>query len=381
MRHTLAWLQLVAEKRRFLAALAGIAFAVMLQLVQFGFRDAMFESATTLHDRLVADLILTSPLYENVVAPGTVPRPRLHQALGVAGVASVQPVSLGAAPFKHPETGREKVIIVIGFDPDHAALDIRSVIEHAQLLKVPDVAIYDALSRPEFGPIVDLVRRTGAVATEVAGRRTTIRGLFELGVSFAGNGHLIVSDATFRTLFNRSDGVFEFGLVRLHPGADVAATQAALADRLPDDVRVLTHAELRAIEQDFWNSNTPVGFIFLIASFVGLLVGSVIVYQILYTDVSDHLAEYATLKAMGYPDSYLNVVVLEQALILSVAGFPIGFGLAQILYVIARDATHLPLFMTMSRAAIVLGLTVLMCCLSALLALRRLRAADPAEVF
>jgi putative ABC transport system permease protein len=377
----LAWLQLVAEKRRLAAALAGIAFAVMLQLMQFGFRDAMFDSATTLHDRLVADLILTSTLYENVVAPGTVTERRLYQALGVAGVESVRPVHLGAAPFKNPQTGRDKVILVIGLNPDHATLDIPSVIERAHLAKIPDVALYDALSRPEFGPIVERLGEAGAVTTEVAGRRTTIRGLFELGVSFAGNGHLIVGDTTFRRLFNRSDGVFEFGLIRLQPGTDVAAAQAALVERLPGDVKVLTHAELRALERDFWNTNTPVGFIFLIASFIGLLVGSVIVYQILYTDVSDHLAEYATLKAMGYSDRYLNLVVIEQALILSIAGFPIGFLLAQLLYVVARDATHLPIVMTVPRAAIVFAMTVFMCCLSASVAIRKLRSADPAEVF
>lgn len=381
MTSRLAWLQLVAERRRLLAALAGIAFAVMLQLMQFGFRDAMFESATMLHDRLIADLVLTSPLYENITAPGTISERRLYQALGVDGVASVQPVYLGAALFTNPATGRHKGIIVIGFEPDRPALDIPSVIDTAPLLKVPDVAIFDALSRPEFGPVVEGLDAGGEVVTEVAGRRTTIRGRFELGVSFAGNGHIIVSDATFRRLLGPPEGTLQFGLVRLTAGADVAAVQAALAARLPHDVAVLSPAELRALERDFWNRNTPVGFIFLIASFIGLLVGAVIVYQILYTDVSDHLPEYATLKAMGYSDRFLYGVVLQQALILSIAGFPIGFLLAQALYVLARGATHLPIVMTTPRAAIVLGLTVLMCGLAAILAIRRLRSADPAEVF
>ena len=381
MHHKLAWLQLLSEKRRLFAALAGIAFAVMLQLMQFGFRDAMFDSATVLHDHMVADLILTSSLYENEVSAGTLTRRRLYQALGIPGVESVAPLYLGGAPFKNPETGRDKLILVIAFDPNEHVLDIPSVIENAQAIKVPDVAIYDALSRPEFGRIVDLFQQNKTLTTEVSGRRTQITGLFELGVSFAGNGHLIVSDATFRKLFNRPDTVCEFGLIRLKPGSDVAAVQAELIRTLPGDVKVLTHEQIRSVERAFWNANTPIGFIFLVASFVGFLVGAVIVYQILYTDVSDHLAEYATLKAMGYTDHYLNVIVLEEAVILSVAGFPIGYVLAVLLYGVARDATHLPVFMTAARAATVFGMTILMCCLSALVALLKLRAADPAEVF
>jgi DevC protein len=381
VHHKLAWLQLISEKRRLCAALAGIAFAVLLQLLNFGFRDAMFDGATVLHDRMNGDLILISSLYENEVSAGTLTRRRLYQALGVPGVASVAPVYLAGAPFKNPETGRDKLILVIGFDPMERVLDIPSVNQNADRIKVPDVAIYDALSRPEFGRVVELLNEKKTLTTEVAGRRTTIAGLFELGVSFAGNGHMIVSDATFRKLFNRTDTVCEFGLVRLAPGADVAGVQADLIRTLPADVKVLTHEQMRAIERAFWNANTPVGFTFLAASFIGVFVGSVIVYLILYTDVSDHLAEYATLKAMGYTDNYLNVIVIEEAVILSVAGFPVGLGLALLVYSLARDATHLPLFMTSSRAAIVFGMTILMCCVSGVVALLKLRTADPAEVF
>lgn len=381
MLHSLAWYQLVSEKRRLLAALAGIGFAVMLQLLQFGFRDALFESATVLHDRLAADLVLTSSLYENEVAPGSVTRRRLYEALGVAGVEAVVPVSMGVTAFKNPETGFDKRIITVGFDPDQRALNIPSVNDNVALLKMPDTALFDALSRPEFGPIVEQFNANKSVTTEVNARRTKIVGLFELGVSFAGNGHLIVSDTTYRKMFGRSESLFELGLIRVKPGSDVAAIQAELVRRLPHDVKVLTLPEMRDLEQGFWRTNTPIGFIFLIGAMVGLMVGAVIVYQILYTDVSDHLGEYATLKAMGYADRFLNIVVLEEALILSVAGFPIGFGLAQVLYMLARNATHLPIFMTVGRASMVFALTIVMCALSGMIAIRKLQSADPAEVF
>jgi putative ABC transport system permease protein len=381
MLHKLAWLQLVSEKRRLAAALAGIAFAVALQLAQLGFRDGLFESAILFHKHLIADLIMTSWQYENEVAPGSFSRRRLYQALGTPGVESVAALSLAPAQFKNIETGKEKVIVAVGFQPDQAVLDIPGVAEQAQLLKVPDVALFDALSRPEFGPIVGLFRQHQLVIAQISGRRTRITGLFDLGVSFAGNGHLLISDTTFRKMFNRDEGLFEYGLIRVAPGSDLLAIQADLIRQLPIDVRVRTRDELFAVEKAFWNDNTPIGFIVLLGAAVGVLVGVVIVYQILYTDVNDHLAEYATMKAMGYSDRHLYLVVLEEALILSVFGFPIGLGLAWLAYSATRAATHLPIDMTLQRASIVFGLTVVMCALSGMIAVRKLKSADPAEVF
>ena len=125
--------------------------------------------------------------------------------------------------FKNPETGRDSGIVVIGFDPSKHAIDIPGVIEQAHLLKVPDVALFDALSQPEFGPIPELLRQhDGVVYTQISGRRTKIAGVFELGTSFAGNGHMVVSDQTFRNQFHRAEGIFEFGLIRLKPGSDAA---------------------------------------------------------------------------------------------------------------------------------------------------------------
>ena len=55
-----------------------------------------------------------------------------------------------------------------------------------------------------------------------------------------------------------------------------------------------------------------------------MLVGLVIVYQVLSTDVADHLREYATFKAMGYPHRFFLGIVFEEALILGVIGFVPG---------------------------------------------------------
>lgn len=381
MLHKLAWYQLISEKRRLLAALAGIAFAVLLQLMQFGFRDALFTSATVFHSRLRGELVITSTQYEYVLATGGVTRRRLSQALGVRGVEAVAPVHIGVAPFKNIATLEDRRIFIVAFNPDDAVLNDRAITANLDRVRIPDVALFDEGGRPDFGPVAERVRQNHEVTTEVGGRRTKINGLFQLGVSFAANGHLIMSDTSFRRMFNRPDGVFEFGLVRLVPGTDIAEAKAELERQLPPDVRVMTRQQFVDLEQSFWDKSSPIGFIFLMGTFIGLLVGAVIVYQILYTDVSDHLGEYATLKAMGYSDRHFYYVVLEEALILSVAGFPFGFAFALLLYAVARHATHLPILMTTPRAALVFALTIGMCAASGIMATRKLRAADPAEVF
>lgn len=147
------------------------------------------------------------------------------------------------------------------------------------------------------------------------------------------------------------------------------------------DVRVLTRDQFADNERAYWLRNSPVGFIFNLGTFMGLIVGAVIVYQILYSDVADHLSEYATLKAMGFSDMRLLLIVIQQALILTVLGFVPGLTIAQTLYILTFRATMLPIEMTLGRALLVLGLTTAMCCGSAALAVRKLRSADPAEIF
>jgi putative ABC transport system permease protein len=146
-------------------------------------------------------------------------------------------------------------------------------------------------------------------------------------------------------------------------------------------VVVLTRDELMGREKTYWATHTPIGFVFRLGLFMGLIVGSVVVYQILYNDVTQHLDEYATLKAMGYPDRFLFQIVLQESLILSMLGFIPGVVLSQAVYSIAHWATLLPLQLDPTRVAVVYVLNLVMCIFSGLLATRRLRRADPAEIF
>jgi putative ABC transport system permease protein len=381
MIRSLAWQQLTFGKMRLLAAVAGITFAVVLEMQQLAFRDALYTSATYVHDRLRGDLIVTSPEYEYLVAPGTFPRRRLYELQRLEVVESVAGVFVGLLPFKDPVTRQDHQALLIGFNPDDGIFEPGSLPGDFRQMKAQDTILLDARSRRQFQPFVDRIRKEQVVVTEVAGQRIDFTGLFELGAAFTGQAFMMASDDTFRHLLGHPESRVEIGLVRLKPGSDVERVRAALATDLPPDVKVMNRREFADMEIDYWSRNSPIGFIFGLGVFVGLAVGAVIVYQILFADVTDHLPQYATLKAMGYTDRALAMVVMQEAVILSTLGFPIGLLISQVLYLIGRQATALPLVMTVPRAALVFVLTLAMCVASGMLALRKLRSADPADAF
>ena len=378
----LAWLQLRRQKVRLVVAVAGVGFAVVLMFMQIGFQDALFRSSVNVHQSLRADLVLTDPTYTFVARPTMFSRRRLYQALAVEGVASVTPVYANIASWKEPTTGRTRAIFALGVEPDGGALDVPVDDGAWAQLRLPDVVLYDRSSRPEFGPVPALFQAEGPVATEVNHRRIAVQGLFQLGTSFGVDGTILTSDLNFRRLFpDRPAGAIVFGLIRLVPGADPERVRAAVAAALPPDVRVLTKADLIRREVAYWATATPIGFVFAFGVAMGLVVGMIIVYQILFADISDHFAEYATLKAMGYSNGYLAGLVVAEATLLAAIGFVPAVALCVELFDLSRKATMLPMAVSPVRALQVLGLTLVMCWGSGLIAIRKLRTADPASVF
>jgi putative ABC transport system permease protein len=383
MTGALAWRQLFHERLRLLAAIAGIAFAVILMMVQLGFEDALYESATLHYDHMTADIVLLSPQYEAIMYNNSgFPARRLDQAYAVDGVASTLAMYGSFVAWKNPWTHKERTMYMFGFRPVPGYFDLGAIRDPGPLLRTGDNVLFDVRSRKEYGDVPSAFRAGKRVVTEMVGHRVEVAGLFSAGTSFGIDGAVVLSDASFfRLLPGRSPEVVNFGLIKVKPGFDPERVRARLAKALPNDVRVLTHSQLDDAERAFWSSNTPIGFIFALGVFLGLVVGIIIVYQILYTDVTDHMQEYATLKAMGYKDSFLFAIIIQESVILSAFGYIPGFFISLLLYSIARDATFLPLRMTPERGIVVYLLTVGMCVLSGALALRRLRRADPAEIF
>ncbi|MEZ2303681.1 MAG: ABC transporter permease DevC [Microcoleus sp.] len=381
-RTSLGWLQLSHDKGRMVVAVAGIAFADVLMFMQLGFQNALFSSNTRVHQNLQTDIVLIHPQARNLINLSSFPRRRLYQAMNVPGVKSAEPLYVKIGNWKNPETRRETSIMVVGFNPDRPAFDLPEVNQNLNSIKLPDTVLFDRASRGDYQAAIAQINQGKPVKTEVDRRTINISGLFTIGASFAADGILMTSDQNYLRLFPRQNATsVNAGLIQLQPGADPVEVQQVLKAYLPQDVKVLTKQEFIEFEKSYWANNTAIGFIFNLGVAMGFIVGVIIVYQVLSTDVSDHMAEYATFKAMGYRNIYLLGIVFEEAIILSVLGFLPGVGVSIGLYHLTRNATNLPLYMTIGRALAVLILNMVMCSISGTIATRKLQAADPADIF
>jgi putative ABC transport system permease protein len=377
----LAWRQLRSEKARLASAIAGVMFACVLVFMQLGFRSALFDSATALIGAMRGDIFLMHPTTTASFRPEPLPRVRAYQALALPEVERAVPVYLAQATWRNPENGSRRAIQLIGVDTDAGVLDFPGLAPLVEALKRPDTVAFDARSRPEFGAIARLLAE-GPLSVEVGQRDVDVVGLVEIGPSFGADGNLVLSEVNFRRLVKeRQPSAVDLVAIRLRPGADIADVQRRLVQILPPDVMVLTQAQLLAHERAYWEDATPIGFIFAFGSLMGLVVGMVIVYQILFSDIAGHLKEYATLKAMGYSNFYLSRVVLGAALILAVTGFIPGLIASTLLYDVIGAATFLPLAMDATRATNVFLMIFTMCAVAGLLAMRKLRDANPADMF
>ena len=378
----LAWRQLRSDRARLLSALAGVMFACVLVFMQLGFRAALFDSATALLSNMRGELFLMNPLTTASFRPEPIPRVRAHQTLAVPEVAQAVPVYMAQATWRHPVNGSRRAIQLIGFDMEGGAMQFEGLDPLVPALRQPDTIGFDMRSRPEFGPTAALFNERGPFEVQVGNRMMTVVGLVSIGPSFGADGNIVTSEVNFRRMVReRQPSNTDLVAIRLAPGADVAAVQARLRELLPPDVVVLTHQELVAHDRRYWEEATPIGFIFAFGSLMGLIVGMVIVYQILFSDIANHLREYATLKAIGYSNLYLARVVMAAALILAVLGFIPGAIASSLLYDVVGGATFLPLGMEPARATLVFGLIFAMCAIAGLLAMRKLRDASPADMF
>ena len=383
----LAWRQLMKEKTRLVVAVAGITFADMLIFIQMGFESALFDAAVQPHRNLQADLVLINPQFQTLFSVKSFSRERLYQALSYNGVKSVSSIYISTGQWRNPVTRMDRAILVWGVDPTTPGLKFPEVEAKKDYLKQLNQVLFDEASRPEYGEIGKTFRETGKFNAELSGKNVSIKGLFQNGASFAADGNVVVSDSTFLQLFpTRKADQIEVGLITLQPGADIEKVREQLQIGLNPDpqkpfVEVGTPETFAQKERTYWANGTGIGFIFSLGVIVGFIVGIVIVYQILYSDVSDHLPEYATLKAMGYTDNYLLRVLLQEALLLAALGYLPAFLLSFGLYQLTFAATLLPIYMKVDRAINVFILTVIMCTISGTIAMRKLRSADPADIF
>lgn len=381
-RLPIGWLQLAHNKIRLAAALAGVAFADILILMQLGFLGALTESIRFPYRQMNADILLSASDMNTLADGSPLPRQRMYEALAVPGVLAATPLYYAKIDWKQPD-GTIRTLDTFGIDPTQPTFKTAGILAGLDQLKLPDVALIDAKTRNVPKLLFADIAVGKPFTFEARGRTLTVSGTFDIGGGFTADGYLVVSDQTFLKLFpQRVAGAPNHVLLRLDAGVDRNAVIAELRQQLPAyDTVAQTLDETMAKDVAFQTTQKPVGLVFGFGVVIGIIVGCIIVYQVLSTDVADHIREYATFKAIGYPQRFFLGIVFEEALILAVFGFIPGLLVAFGLYFLVAGATGLPLAMAASRALAVLFGTVAMCALSGAIATRRLAKANPADLF
>lgn len=385
MRTPLALLNLLNNRLRTAVAVAGVAFAVLLLFMQLGFLCAVRKSGTQIFDELDFDILLKSEDYLFFTDPRSFPKSRLSAAASHPDVLWARPFYTASNRWMNPKQGDRRVILVLGADPNQPVFaneDIQGKI--TRHLTSERFILMDTQSRREFGP-VDGVRYGPDDLnqfSELGDRRVQIKGLYSLGAGLASYGSVLINDEGFSQVipgFSRSD--VSLGIVKTRPGADADQVVEELRKQLPDDVLVETRHRTLEHEKYIWTGETPAGIIFLAGTLMGAVVGAAIVYQVLSSDIRNRIKEFATLRAMGYGDLFLSGVVMQQATILAVAGYIVGFFLSLVLYEVVGKYALMPIAMYWQVALSVFVLTLFMCLFSGLIALRKVWTADPASLF
>jgi len=378
----LAWRQLTHHKMKLAVASAGVVVAVMLMLVQLGIRQGAMDNSVALTRRVTADLVVVSPRTKSIFQSAAFPRRLLFRLPAHPDVVRVQEMYLAQGRWRNPWTFQENPISIYGIPGERTLMRLPGYTDRADELRLRDHVIFDGRSRTTYGPVVETLKRDGSFETEVNQRRIKIFGSIDVGISITADGNLYMTPENFLRLFpDRESGAVDLGLIELKPGTDPIALCRELEPYLGNEARIMTRDALITAEENFLRENAPIDFIFGMGAAVGFFIGFVVVYQILYTEVTNHLPQFATLKAMGFTDGFLLRVVLSQAFILCILGYIPGFFLALWLYEVATKAIQMQFSMTFGRAIMVWSLTLVMCGLSAAVAVRKAQSADPADVF
>lgn len=383
----IAWLQLKYQKAQTIAALVGIAFITILLFMQIGFRAGFLGTLVDVPNLLRGDLVMLDSSAVSVLRPPAFSQHRLYQALAYDEVDNISPV-YNASVAMRDNQGKPRLmrkIQVFGFPLAHPPFEIGAVDTQLEKLKRTKVFLLDEKSRPEFRSLIDQVATEGKRQIEIraAGNQTRIslEGIFPLGANTSANSHMMTSDTTFFQVFGRDRGQINIGLIYLKPDTDVGAFVEKIRNDLPDDVMVLDKRELISDEEYFYEFKTPIGAIFRFGLGAAIVVGIVILYQILFQLITKYLRDYATLKAIGFSHQMLRSIVLREALILAVMGFLPGFAISLYMYDLLTQVTSLRFTMTSEVAVSVLVAICMICLISAMLAIRKLREADPADLF
>lgn len=404
-KQSLPWLQLSHRKLRLTIALMGVAFSNILIFTQLGLRALLFDGIKLVPNQLEGDLFLVSA-YSATIDGSSIPKIYLNRTSAIAEVAKVAPLYIREAEWVDPvelqkANQRQKIelkpqdiaqqqtqeelfpntVKILAVNPIERVFQSSEINRQLVKLKAPNTILFDRLSQEKLGAITEIYTKQQQVTTVMSNKRIRVVGLFSLGSTMFDNGHVVMSDWNYSRRHGQSSlDTFSVGIITLKPNIAPLVAQNSIRYNLPQDVKVMTREEMIAAEQAY-RASLPNGKVLNFGAAMGFIIGTVIVYQILYTDVSDRLEEYATLKAIGYSDISLLVVVLQEAIILGILGFIPGSLSSFGVYTLLTELTKIPLAMRPEIVVRVFCLTLIMCGIAGTIAMNKLRSADPADIF
>ncbi len=364
---------LTHNRRRFAAAAAGMAVAVVIMFVEAGFFFGVLDSQANLATLIRGDIVAMHANQTNLNKWQELDPIRLNQIAALPGVEVVSRIYKGNVGLAQQASQASRRIVVYAFPPDHAPLAIGDLKQVATTMKLARTVLFDRRSRDIYGEITPgreilLDRQPFRVAGEVS-----------IGPNVISDGAVVMSEGNWLALQPNADPIL--GVIRLRDGAPLEETRRAIKGLAPGEITALTPESLRDREFLFTIRAAPIGIIFGIGLLAGLVIGLITCYQILYNEIADQQAQYATLKAMGFTRGFLARIILQQALLLSLVGFALALGMSYVAYEVIQDLTALIMRHTWWRTGVIGILTVVMSILAGLLAMRRVAQADPVELF
>lgn len=366
---------LVHDKRRLFAMSASIAVGVVIMFLQLGLFEGVLDAQAIVATFVRGDLLVMNQARVDFQHWDTINRYELPQIAAAPGVAKVTPVYEDHVGLTDPDGKNIRRIIVFAFPPeaDSLPLAIGDPKTVSAALQLSNGFLYDARSRPIYGEV-----RPG-MNIDIDKFPLPVLGLVRMGPDVISDGNIFMSEGEW--LSQRPSANPIMAVVHVTPGASIDKVRKAIQDETPGDVVAVTPAEARKREITSTLKSFPIGILFGVGVIAGMVIGAVNGYQVLYAEVSDHLNQLATLKAIGFADKFLHGAIMVQAFALSGTGFLVGALAALGLDAYIAMLTRLPIHIDLRTAAVVGAANLVTCVVAGRLAVRRVDAADPASLY
>ena len=364
---------LLHNRIRLLLISVSVSVGVVIMFVELGLVFGIMDSQANIALRIRGDLVIMNRSRIDLHRWDNMYPVRLNQLDGVPGIASVAPIYEDHVGLKNPQDLRVRRIVLFAVQPDNIPLNIGAAGEISRRLRISHGFLFDRLSRPIFG------RLKPGDEIELDRVPQLLTGYVDLGPDIVNDGAVVISEGDWLARFPDAKPIM--GVIVTVPGADLEQVRKAILMRLPKDVVVLTPHEMRERENLATLRGAPVGVLFVIGALAGLVIGAINCYQVLFTEVSDRLPQYATLKAIGFSDRFIRLTVLAQAALLAATGFIVGLAVAYFMDAYVAAATMLPIRITATSALVVAVCAFLMCSVAGLAAARKAADSDPAMLY